>query len=309
VAIRTDGAIVAHARGPASNPQLFGWEESLRRLDALRGSLMRSAAVAEFRTTHVYLAGMDLPSELHAAWEELARWHPDVIDNDTFALLKAGTTAPTAVAVVCGTGVNAVGVRADGGRVRYPALGALSGDWGGGDGVGRAAVWHAARATDGRGPATALARSIPEKWGLASFSDFMQEVHFGRLDQTVYSAIAPLVFGEADAGDPVSGMLIDRLAEELTLLASTTVRRLEAEERAVPVIFGGGVIVAGNPRLIEGITTRLSRTAPNAVMSIVSEPPLLGAGIAALLDGGAGEVALTRYRREIAARQWPAAGA
>ena len=80
------------------------------------------------------------------------------MDNDTFALLRAGTDSPDAIAVVCGAGINCVGRAADGRIARFPALGMLSGDWGGGQHLAALALWHAARAEDGRGPATALQR-------------------------------------------------------------------------------------------------------------------------------------------------------
>ena len=83
-----------------------------------------------------------------------------MLDNDLFALLEAGTDSPDAVAVVCGTGVNAVGRAADGRTVRFPALGSISGDWGGGGQLGMQALSHAARAVDGRGP-----RSPPSSTG------------------------------------------------------------------------------------------------------------------------------------------------
>ena len=51
--------------------------------------------------------------------------------------------------------------RRDGGQVRFPALGLITGDWGGGYDVGLAAVSAAARSEDGRGPRTSLERAIP----------------------------------------------------------------------------------------------------------------------------------------------------
>ena len=54
-----------------------------------------------------------------------ARWaRAHVVDNDTFAVLRAGTERGWGVAVVCGSGINCVGVSADGRHARFPALGA-----------------------------------------------------------------------------------------------------------------------------------------------------------------------------------------
>ncbi|HYZ53438.1 MAG TPA: VOC family protein [Streptosporangiaceae bacterium] len=46
-------------------------------------------------------------------------------------------------------------------RGRSTRSGGISGDWGGGYGLGRAALWGAMRAEDGRGPDTALRRGRP----------------------------------------------------------------------------------------------------------------------------------------------------
>ena len=91
---------------------------------------------------------MDFPAEedaLHAALE--ARGWADHLEvgNDTLAVLRAGTERGWGVAVVCGAGINCVGVAPDGRSVRFPALGRITGDWGGGYDVGLEALYVAAR--------------------------------------------------------------------------------------------------------------------------------------------------------------------
>ncbi len=109
------------------------------------------------------LAGADLPEEERRLQDVVAargwarRAH---VANDTFAVLRAGTERGWGVAVVCGAGINCVGVAPDGRRARFPALGAITGDWGGGYDVGLAALSAAARSADGRGPRTALERAV-----------------------------------------------------------------------------------------------------------------------------------------------------
>src|SRR4029450_1429495 len=89
------------------------------------------------------LAGIDFPSEeveLRAAVEERGWARRTVVGNDTFAVLRAGTERGWGVAVVCGAGINCVGVSPDGRHARFPALGPTTGDWGGGYDLGLAAV-------------------------------------------------------------------------------------------------------------------------------------------------------------------------
>jgi len=111
------------------------------------------------RHTVACLANADLPEEEaeHAAAVQAQGWSATAtVVNDTFAILRAGL--PDGIephwgaAVVCGAGINAVGVAPDGRVFRYLALGTIPGDWGGGQGLGLEVLWHAIRAEDGRGP-------------------------------------------------------------------------------------------------------------------------------------------------------------
>ena len=65
-----------------------------------------------------------------------------------------------------GAGINCVGVAPDGRRLRFPALGAITGDWGGGYDVGLARSSAAARSEDGQGARRSLERAVPAHFGL-----------------------------------------------------------------------------------------------------------------------------------------------
>src|SRR5207237_367317 len=85
------------------------------------------------------LAGADFPADERRIARGLAKrgWTTtDVIRNDTFAVLRAGSDRSWGVAVVCGYGINCSGVAPDGRTFRFPALGEISGDWGGGRDIG-----------------------------------------------------------------------------------------------------------------------------------------------------------------------------
>ena len=88
-----------------------------------------------------------------------------------------GTARGWGVAVTCGAGINCVGVGRDGRQVRFPALGAITGDWGGGYDVGLAAVSAAARSEDGRGPRTSLEQAIPAHYGLRTPAQLAEAIH------------------------------------------------------------------------------------------------------------------------------------
>src|SRR5206468_10041110 len=115
-----------------------------------------------------------------------------IVDNDTFALLRSGTDAPDAIAVICGTGINCVGRAADSRIVRYPSLGSETGDWGGGDALGREALYLAARALDGRGEPTALVEIVQTHFGL-TVAEVGEAIHYKRLRAERLGDLAPAI--------------------------------------------------------------------------------------------------------------------
>lgn len=313
VAITTDGELVGHARGAGSNPQVLGLPVAIGILDDLRDRVLAEIGPVRVVETHVYLSGLDLPAEIAAAELALSHWSGDVVDNDLFALLRGGltdaeATGQDAVAVICGTGINAIGVRRDGATARFPALGDISGDWGGGSFLGSQALWHAARSEDGRGPESRLERDVPRALGFDSVREVTEALHFGRLDARVVSRLSPILFEAASGGDAVASAVVDRQAEEIVTLTVVALDRLDLLSTPVPVVLGGGVLAAGHPLLLAAIDAGLSARAPLATTRVVAVPPLLGAGLLALEHAGASPEALDRFREGVLAQSWLAAG-
>jgi len=293
VALTLDGAVIARKRGPKSSPHIVGLEGSVAVIEALVNEVIGDAEVAQ---ANVYLSGLDLPVEIERYRAGLAgrAWAREglVVDNDLFALLRAGTEAADAVAVICGTGINAVGIRADGATIRFPALGEISGDWGGGFGLGQAALWHAARAVDGRGPATALVEGVLATLGADSIDDVIEQLHFGEREFGDLSTLAPVVLAAAALGDAVATSLVDRQADEIVAYVRAIVTRLELAGTAFPVVLGGGMFERDSPRLSGGVLAGVAAVAPLAEVVHVRRPPIAGAALLALEHAGASATAI-----------------
>ncbi len=157
--------------------------------------------------------------------------------------------------MVCGAGINCAGLLPDGRTARFPALGRISGDWGGGAGLAEEALWHAARAEDGRGEPTELARALPAHFGLGSMAALIEALHRGRIPDGRRLELAPVLFAVAAGGDPVAASLVERLAREVVAMAVVALDRLDLRDARVPVLLGGGVLAAatrgwstGSPR-------------------------------------------------------------
>jgi N-acetylglucosamine kinase-like BadF-type ATPase len=304
--VAADGHVRSLVRGPLSSPHHLGVQGCLGVLEQLldeaveqAGILRNNGPVAEIGK--LLLAGVDFPSEeLELQALVSARgWAERVsVGNDTVALLRAGTERGWGVAVVCGAGINCIGVAPDGRQARFPALGEITGDWGGGYDVGMAAVSAAARSEDGRGPKTSLERAVPAHFGLETPTDLAQAFHVGRIPRRSVLELSPLVFAEAD-GDEVAAAIVDRLAEEVVALARAALIRLELTDEPVEVVLGGGLLKSAQARVLDAIAAGLAEVGPAIEVHPTSSAPVVGAALLGLDELGADAAAQARARAEL----------
>ncbi|GAA2983691.1 N-acetylglucosamine kinase [Streptomyces fulvorobeus] len=303
--IGADGTVLATARGGGFQPPVVGIDAALDVLGVILDRALAACGGSTGSLGHVSacLANADLPAEEAELTEALlARgWSRTVeVRNDTFALLRAGVDEPRGVAVVCGAGINCVGMLPDGRTARFPAIGRISGDWGGGSGLAEEALWFAARAEDGRGGATALARTLPGHFGLGSVYELIEALHRGTIPPAARHELTPVLFATSAAGDPVARALVDRQADEVVAMASVALTRLDLLDEEVPVLLGGSVLTAGHTQLDERISALLAARAPKAVIGVVAQPPVLGAGLLGLDHTGAAPEVHARLRAQYA---------
>ncbi|MEV6009431.1 BadF/BadG/BcrA/BcrD ATPase family protein [Streptomyces sp. NPDC051976] len=294
--VAADGTVLGAARGGGFQPPIVGVGAAV---DAVARIVERAAANAGFpgypsgagagrplaEHTSACLANADLPVEeeqLEAAVHERGWARSTHVANDTFAILRAGVDAPKGVAVVCGAGINCVGMLPDGRTARFPALGKISGDWGGGSGLAEEALWHAARAEDGRGGPTALATTLPAHFGLASMYALIEALHLETIPAARKYELTPVLFATSDLGDPVARSILDQQADEIVALATVALGRLDLLDEEADVVLGGGVMAARNPYLMDALTDRLTVRAPKARAHVVTAPPVLGAALLGL---------------------------
>jgi N-acetylglucosamine kinase-like BadF-type ATPase len=272
-----DGEPLALVRGPGSNAHDLGFDGCV---DVL-AELWEQAGVEPLYHGAFFLCGADLPSDVARIEAAVARqsWVREAtVDNDTFALLRAGTDDADAVAVVCGSGINCVGRRADGRVARYPSLGWETGDWGGGYMLSREALFLAARAADGRGEPTALVDAIGD---VAAYGE---AVHYRRASLD----LARVVLDVAEAGDAVARGLVERQADEVALLVGRALRDLELDEATL--VVGGGLV---RGLLVDEIVVRVGPVV------VPRDAPVVGATLAALDASGAPAGAGERLREAL----------
>ena len=169
----------------------------------------------------------------------------------------------------------------------------------------------AVRGQDGRGPRTALERTIPAAVGLRRPDAVTHSYYAGRLDEARVGELAPTVFATAIDGDPVARAIIDRLADELVGMAAALARRAGLVRRDPEVVLGGSVFrthdAAFHDRLRSGIVAAI----PAARVVRLAAPPVAGAaliGLDRLAPSGATDPAVAD-RLRAALEAWSATAA
>ncbi|GIE57080.1 hypothetical protein Aoc01nite_24820 [Actinoplanes octamycinicus] len=284
----TSGRVLAVVRGGTSSPHNIGLPGTIEVLGKLIAAAYAQAGLPAdlpVDAIAVYLAGADLPIEVTRLREAIAAqgWarHTQV-DNDCFALLRAGTSMPDAVTVVCGAGNNCVGRAADGRTARFVALGPISGDWGGGHDLADYTLRAAARGEDGRGRPTALSAAVAAHFGLPTVEAVSIALHLGDLPMTRIPELTPLLFEVAATGDDVASTLITRQAREILAQHRVAATRLDLLARPHALVLGGGVLQARHPQLHDQVLAGAQAQAPLVEVTVLSTPPVAGAALLAL---------------------------
>jgi N-acetylglucosamine kinase-like BadF-type ATPase len=195
--------------------------------------------------------------------------------------------------------MNCVGVAPDGATTRFHALGAITGDWGGGSDVGLAGLSAAVRSQDGRGPRTNLEQTVPAHFGLDTPLAVAEAIHLGELPRWRLAELAPIVLEAAEVDLAAAG-IADRLVAEAVALVRVALERLDATEDPVDVVLGGGLF--HDERLAARVARELRKIARPSNVVVIDDPPIVGAALLGLDRIGADDDALQRARRELEER-------
>jgi N-acetylglucosamine kinase-like BadF-type ATPase len=304
--LHSSGRLLSLVRGGGSSPHYVGVEGCVELLEMLLAQAISDAGLDPLprplaAAAQILLAGADLPEELatmRSRIEQLQWSERLAVDNDTLALLRAGTERGWGIAVVCGSGINCLGVDRDGREVRFPSLGEITGDWGGGADVGLAALAAAARSADGRGPRTALETAVPAHFGLSDPLEVARALHLRQMPTARLGELARVVFAVCDQ-DSVTAGIVRRLADEVIAFAGACVSRLELSGADPEVVLGGSLLRAVSPSVVETIARGVHEVAPNARVLVAPSEPIVGAALLGLDALAADASARARARAEL----------
>ena len=223
-----------------------------------------------------------------------------VVGNDTFALLRAGTERGWGVAVVCGAGINCVGVAPDGRRAALP--GARRDHRRLGRRLRRRAraLSAAARSEDGRGPKTSLEESVPAFFGLETPRQLAEAMHEGRVEISPLDRARPARLRRG-AHDEVAAEIVEPPRRRGRGARAGRADAARAQHQPVEVLLGGGLLRRGEERLLAAVVAGLAEVGDEIVVRTTESPPIVGAALLGLDRLGASAEAKDRARREVAA--------
>ena len=244
--------------------------------------------------TGVYcLAGVDLPVDEDGSPRPsapAAGVAPTTSCNDSLAVLRAGARSGWGVGVVCGSGLNCVGLGPDGAvsasrrSANCPAISPPGGSW-----LGVRALGLALRSRDGRGEPTALAELVPAHFGLPDPEAVLTAVYTGELDYGRLFELAQVCLDAAGAGDEVAAGAVGVLADEVVVMVTAAARRLGVADDEVEVVLGGGLFEGLHPGFVGAVESGVREVVPAAVFRRLQAVPVLGAALLGMDQVGAPE--------------------
>jgi len=201
------------------------------------------------------------------------------LENDTIIALRAGTPDGVGIALIAGTGSNAIGRDAKGNQLQVGGLGHLTGDFGSSSQLAEAAVVAAVMGTDGRGKTTILTDKITSHLGLEHIEDIIEYTFYdsdkSHLD---LGSLAPLVFEAAAEGDPVARFILQEAGQNVARAVKVILDKLFPGGEEVTIVFGGAVFQKGaDTTLIETVSKECNAHRQGLKFVRLGVEPVLGA--------------------------------
>jgi N-acetylglucosamine kinase-like BadF-type ATPase len=274
-AVVVDGnlEVLGRAESGASNYLRVGIAAATAALtESISGALERAGRrIDDLAWAYCGIAGSDHPAHrdvlVHAV-EGLFPRGNFTIDSDARIALE-GAVGEVGIVVISGTGSVAFGRNRAGDEARAGGWGPLLGDEGSGYAIARAGLTTVVRASDGRGPATAMTGLLCSLHGMCSPADLRYFIYSEESTASRIATLNRIVVEAAREGDRAATRILDEAGEELALSALAVARALDLVEEEFVVSHVGGAFQAGD-LLLRPFRRELLVHAPRCRI----EPPL-----------------------------------
>jgi N-acetylglucosamine kinase-like BadF-type ATPase len=282
-----DGQAVGFGVSGPGNPETVGYDGLARVLQAATNEAVADAEVSRGQIVGAGfgIGGYDWPSQrgpMLGSIGTLDLSAPVEIVNDAMLGLLAGAEQGWGVAVVAGTSCNCWGRDEHGKEGRMTGFSWLGEAAGAGELVIKA-LQAIALAWTWRGPPTRLTEAFIELTGTRDIEDLLEGLTIGGLH--VGASAAPLVFQIAAGGDQVAQELVRWAGRELASMALGVVHQLSLESLSFEVVLAGSFF-NGSPLLTKTMRETIHPVAPGASLVRLHVPPVVGAVVLGMEQGG-----------------------
>jgi N-acetylglucosamine kinase-like BadF-type ATPase len=268
------------AAGP-SNPLRVGIDKGAT---AIREAVDKACAAALIQRDDLIAAGVglagirrkDVRARMHDTLvQTLGIKNIELVSDGDIALYGATDGRP-GVVVISGTGSIAVGMNRQGKRAYAGGWGPVAGDEGSGSWIARRALQSVARATDGRGPKTALTEAACEFFQVTTPDDLSTAIYAPTITNDRIAGFSKLVIQVAQDDDVAREILKDA-GKELGKAAVTVIHKLKLDHERFQVAFIGGVFAAGE-LVTQPLIEQVMKHATKAFIDNPSFSPTVAAG-------------------------------
>lgn len=275
-----EGNIYAQSRNGPSNFQVVGINKAISVIQDITEHLRASlpSLSQPIKAIGLGLAGVDIEQDAdlikkHVEGLNIAQ-HVYVV-NDTEIALIGGVGGDRGVAVVAGTGSAAFGCDGKGNKAHVGGWGWILGDEGSAFDIGQQGLRAVIRALEERGEFTSLVCSLIQRWQLCNSDELISALRSKTWSRNDVANMAEWVAITANNGDGVAQQIIRQAGEELGLLATCVIRKLQFNDE-FRIVLTGGVFQAGDI-IIEPLKQKVHAVAPHAILAPPLYPPVLGA--------------------------------
>jgi N-acetylglucosamine kinase-like BadF-type ATPase len=266
-----------------SNYKVVGAEAAIANLlAAARQAGNASGHDRVFAGAWIGAAGIDGAADLALLSPALGALANTVRLTNDAELLLAALPNQVGIALIAGTGSNAVGRNIVGTTARTGGWGHLLGDEGSGYALGQQSLIAALRALDGRGQPTLLCQRILAAWGVSTAEELADRV-YREESAAVFASLAPSILQAARDGDPVARRITRRAALELASMTIALARRLGYSNTPISIALGGSLLLR-DASYRDAVLRAIEKQLQLDVVALVEQPELSAARAAIILD-------------------------
>jgi N-acetylglucosamine kinase-like BadF-type ATPase len=274
-------AILGEGTAGPSNPLRVGVSNAAA---AVCEAIDKACAAADIRRSDLLAAEVGLAGarreELRARMQEAlsSTGIRDIeVVGDADIALYGATDGEPGIVVIAGTGSVCCGISPRGKQSYAGGWGPIVGDEGGGSWIARQALRAIARASDGRGPETAMTEAAIAYFHITAAEDLSTAIYAPTLTNERISGFAKEVIKAAKAKDAVAREIVAQAGVELGVAAAAVIRNLKMERERFQVAYVGGVFSAGGELVLRKMREQVGAVAPRAYFAPPRFPPALAA--------------------------------